>query len=197
LQVVDHEAMRLFAAIVPPESALLEAADLVTSVGGGTPELDPVPVDQMYVPVTHFGNVTLSDSRLLASALRADCATWKPADLRLAGGTALEWRGDRSVWLKVDGDTEELLTIGRGVPHTVQRLGFFVDRRQFRPLLAVGTVTDVTTAPYLEKLVAALEDFVGTTWTLSELSLMRRLPDSGDGESRGFEVYEQLPLGSS
>jgi RNA 2',3'-cyclic 3'-phosphodiesterase len=190
--------MRLFAAIMAPESALLEVSDLVTSVGGSsTPELDAVPVDQMYLPVTHFGNVTLSDSRLLARSLRADCETWQPADLRFAGGTALEWQGDRSVWLKIAGDTEELLTIGRGVPRTVQRLGFFVDRRQFRPLLGVGTVTDVTTAPYLEKLVAALEGFSGLTWTVSELSLMRRLPDSGAGESRGFEVFEQLPLGGS
>ena len=116
----------------------------------------------MYLPLTGFGNVTLGDSVKLAKALRAEVATWAPPRrCAFTGGAALEFPGDESVWAKLDGDVDGLKTIGRGVPQVVQRLGFFVDRRQFRPWLSVGTITDATTAPYLERLVAALDDFRG------------------------------------
>ena len=84
------------------------------------------------------------------------------------------------------------MTIGKGVPLAVQRKGFFVDRRKFRPWLSVGTITETTTAPYLERLVAALDGFRGEPWTVAGVSLMKGLPDA-DGRRR-FEEMEFLPL---
>ena len=118
----------------------------------------------MYLPLTGFGNVTLGDSVHLTKALRTEALTWAPPTMHIAGGTALEFKGDESVWAKLDGDIDALNTIGRGVPQIVQRLGFFVDRRQFRPWLEVGTITDATTAPYLQAVVDALEAFHGRSW---------------------------------
>ncbi|MGH3445323.1 MAG: 2'-5' RNA ligase family protein, partial [Nocardioidaceae bacterium] len=161
--------MRLFAAVLPPASAASELADLVASVPAKGHQLDEVPPDEMHLPITSFGNVALNDSRSLARALQADVATWAPVSLRFAGGAALEWRGDESVWAKLDGDVDGLKIIGHGVPRSVQRLGFFVDRRQFRPWLAVGTITDHTTAPYLQSLVDGLNALEGQTWTLTEV----------------------------
>jgi hypothetical protein len=148
------------------------------------------PVD-MYLPLTGFGNVTLGDSVKLAGVLRAEAATWPRPTLTFAGGAALEFPGDESVWVKIDGDVEALKTIGRGVPQAVQRVGYFVDRRQFRPWLSVGTITDTTTAPYLERLVAALDEFRGEWWTAEAVSLMKWLPDA---EHDGFEEMERMPL---
>jgi 2'-5' RNA ligase len=146
---------------------------------------------QVYLPLTHFGNVTLGDSVQLSNALRAEALTWPRPTLSLAGGTALEFSGDESVWAKIDGDIDALKAIGRGVPQIVQRLGFFVDRRQFRPWLAVATITDSTTAPYLQKVVDALESFEGTPWTVTTVQLMKRLPEeAGDA----FELMEEMPL---
>jgi 2'-5' RNA ligase len=127
----------------------------------------------------------------LSKALRTEAQTWERPTVRLAGGTALEFRGDESVWAKITGDVEPLLTIGRGVPQVVQRLGFFVDRRQFRPWLSVGTITENTTAPYLQAVVDALEGFEGRTWTIDSISLMKRLPEEGQ---HAFEEIEQMPL---
>jgi RNA 2',3'-cyclic 3'-phosphodiesterase len=70
-----------------------------------------------------------------------------------------------------------------------------VDRRQFRPWLPVGTITDSTTAPYLEELVAALEGFEGRPWTQAPLTVMKRLPD-GDPDAP-FKEVEQMPLAAS
>jgi RNA 2',3'-cyclic 3'-phosphodiesterase len=157
-----------------------------------TDELVVPPLERLYLPITHFGNVTLGDSVQLADALRADVAGWRRPEVHFSGGAALEWPGDESVWAKLDGDLDDLTSIGRGVPLVVQRLGFFVDRRKFRPWLSVGTITAGTTAPYLESVVAALDGFRGRTWTVEGVSLMKRLPE-GDGPD-DFEELERMPL---
>lgn len=214
--------MRLFAAIVPPRPVLDEIAEVVGSVGAapvstaaprrgllgrrggthasrgqqsapaGSDELDRVTPAAMYLPITHFGNVTLGDSVQLADALRADVATWSRPEVHFSGGAALEWPGDESVWAKLEGDIDTLRTVGRGVPLVVQRLGFFVDRRKFRPWLSVGTITPATTAPYLEAVVAALDGFRGRDWTVESVSLMKRLPEATGPVD--FEEMERMPL---
>jgi 2'-5' RNA ligase len=208
--------MRLFAAIVPPRAVLDELLEVVRGVrppssapapkrgllsrfGGRTTEVEPVesneltvpPAPQMYLPITGFGHVTLGDSVQLSKALRAEVATWERPTVHIAGGTALEFKGDESVWAKIEGDVDALRTIGRGVPQVVQRLGFFVDRRQFRPWLSVGTITDTTTAPYLQSVVDALEAFRSQSWTIESVSLMRGLPEVGRD---AFEELEAMPL---
>lgn len=186
--------MRLFAGLLPPDEALAELAHVVRSVAPETPELEARAVADMYMPVTQFGNVTLGDARSLESTLRREAAGWAAPKLYFAGGTALEWPGDQSVWAKLGGDVDDLLVIGRGVSNVVRRLGFLVDRRQFRPWLSVGSITDHTTAPYLERLVAALDGFEGQPWRIEHLDVMRRLPVLEDGSDGGFEVVERLPL---
>ena len=213
--------MRLFAAVVPPRGIAEDVARVVRSAKGPAPvpprkrfmlrttgrgahtvgrppnvthvaELDTPPVEAMHLPLAGFGNVTLGDSVKLAKALRTEAATWRRPTLTFAGGAALEFPGDESVWVKVDGDLEGLMTISRSVPLLVQRLGFFVDRRQFRPWLAVGKITAATTAPYLEALVQLLENYRGQEWTIDDLALMRR-PMEPNAEDT-FEEMERIPL---
>ncbi len=156
-----------------------------------THELEAVSADRLYIPLTSFGNVALGDSVKLADALRAECANWSKPELAFTGGTALEFPGDQSVWVKIAGDVDALNAIGRGVPQAVQRLGFFVDRRKFRPWMAIGAITDTTSAAYLERLVAALEELRGEPWVAEGVSLMKWLPDA---DNDGFEEMEHMPL---
>lgn len=186
--------MRLSAAVLPPESACQELADLVRSVGPGTPELEPVYSAAMNIPITNFGNVALRDSVMLRQTIQRVASTWRSPKLRFSGGTALEWPGDDCVWAKLDGDVDGLREIARGVPTAVRPLGFLVDRRTFRPWLSVGSITDHTTAPYLQRLVDALDDFQGELWTLAELSLLQRRPADDDEEPDITEVIERYPL---
>jgi 2'-5' RNA ligase len=146
----------------------------------------------MHIPITHFGNVTLGDSMKLADALRAKAGTWSRPVVRFAGAAALEFPGDESVWATLAGDVEGLKVVGRGVPEVVKRLGFFVDRRVFRPWLSVGTITDDTTAPYLERLVAAIEGLEGRSWTVDAVWLMRRPAEAVSSDA--FEEMERMPL---
>lgn len=186
--------MRLFAALVPPDAALAELMDTVRSVDPTMRELDPTPADRLRIPVTGFGNVAQRDAETLLTALRHAAAEWPRPEVRFAGSAALEFPGDTSVWARMDGDVDGLETVGRGVPPAVQRIGFLVDRRQFRSWLAVGEINDRTTAPYLERLVGALDDFKGQPWTLEQLTIMRRVPTESSGEADEV-VHEQIPLG--
>ena len=188
--------MRLFAAVLPPRPAVLELADVVASVAPRTAELTAVPADAMMLPITNFGNVAQRDAVLLLEELQQEASRWSRGVLKFTGGTALEWRGDENVWAKIGGELDALTNVGRGVPPVVQRLGFFVDRRAFRPWLAVGSITDHTTAPYLEKLVGALDAFEGQPWPLDEVCVMRRLPANPDGTSGGVEIVQALRLGA-
>jgi hypothetical protein len=126
--------------------------------------LDHVPVADMQLPITGFGNLTMHDARRVVDSLREAAADWPASTVRFAGGTALDFPGDWSVWAKLDGDVDELGVAARGVPQSVERLGFFVDRRMFRPMLSVATVTTATTGPYLQEVVDALEAFRGDEW---------------------------------
>jgi 2'-5' RNA ligase len=186
--------MRFSAAVIPPQSALDELADVVHSVGGATHELDAVSPLSMRVPITSFGNVAQREAVALRDALRREAAQWPQPRLRFAGGTALEWPGDESVWARLDGDVDQLTAIGRGVPTVVRPLGFFVDRRQFRPWLAVGQITASTTAPYLQRLVDALDELKGQLWTLTELCLLHRLPKGADEAEDRVEIFDRFPL---
>jgi hypothetical protein len=146
----------------------------------------------MRIPVTSFGNVTQSDSLLLLDSLRKATSGWVQPKLRFHGSAALEWEGDRSVWAKVGGDVDELMTIGRGVPIAIAPLGFLVDRRKFRSWLEVGTITEVTTLPYLEKLTSALDAFEGSAWTLETLTVFKKVPADGTGIDE--VVLAEVPL---
>lgn len=168
--------MRLFAAIVPPTEAVTRLHAVVESVAGGTGEFDVTALMDMRIPVTYFGNVTQRDCDQMVNALRREAVGWLAPKISFAGGAALEFEGDYSVWSRIEGDLDALLTVGRGVPGAVKRLGFLVDRRKFRPWLAVGTITGTTSAPLLERLVAALDDFRGEVWSQDTLSIIRRVP---------------------
>lgn len=186
--------MRLLAALVPPEAVLTELMDTVRSVDPSLRELNVTPANRLRIPVTGFGNVAQGDAETLLTALRRKASEWPRPELRFAGSAALEFPGDVSVWSRVDGDVDGLEAIGRGVPPAVQRIGFLVDRRQFRPWLAVGDINDHTTAPYLEKLVGALDDFKGQLWTLEQLTIIRRVPTDAAGDVDEV-VHEEIPLG--
>lgn len=189
--------MRLHAGLVPPQEILDELEAVVRSAAGRADEIDPVPAPSLHIPLALFGNVAQGDAVALGNALLKEAATWAPAELRFAGGTALEWPGDESIWAKLDGDLEQLGSIARGVHQVVQRLGFFVDRRKFRTWMSVGKITGSTTPAYLNGLVDALEAYRGSSWSIQEICLLHTRRTTDDTESTYLEVHQRIPLGGS
>lgn len=155
------------------------------------PELDFVPVAMMCLPIAGFGNVTSDDASKLADCLRGAAAAWACPTVCLAGGGALEFAEDRSIWARLDGDIDGLLAVASGVVQSVASRGFFVDRRKFRPWLSVATITDTTTPAHLERVVAALDAFRGEPWTVEWVSVTK--PSFDHGPDGPPEVY-RIPL---
>jgi 2'-5' RNA ligase len=210
--------MLVHGAIIPPRSVLEAVAAVVRSVPepveaaasasargvlgrfgrrkeeASEPEgptmLEQVPFERMHFPITGFGNLTTGDSRRLLGAISKAAADWAAPTVRLAGGTALDFPGDWSVWARAEGDVDALGAVARGVTQSVQALGFFVDRRQFRPMLSVATVTPATTGPFLESVVNALATFRSEDWTAA-ISLTTE--SFVDGRSQMVE-FERIPL---
>jgi 2'-5' RNA ligase len=157
-------------------------------------ELDHLPTGRMLLPLANFGNVTVADAGRISRALRDAATTLAAPTLYLAGSAALEFPGDLSVWARVNGDTDALKLIAPAITRSVEHLGFFVDRRLFRSMLAVATVTDTTSVEVLQQVVDALDAFRGDPWTVGHVSLMvRRL----DHDPPDWEEIEQIPLASA
>lgn len=154
------------------------------------PQLDLVPVDDLSIRIAGFGFVTAGDTIRLTAALKTAAAEIARPTVHFAGGAELELDGDRYVWVRIAGDLDALKDAARGIITVVEPLGFFVDRRMFRPLLAVATINDTTTAPYLRAVLDALDAFSGRDWELDHVQLMRL--NYGTGPKA--QELERLPL---
>ncbi|WP_121255607.1 2'-5' RNA ligase family protein [Nocardioides ferulae] len=139
------------------------------------PQLDLVPADQLHLPLSSFGNLTTSEVDRLCRAITELAEGLAGVEVRIAGAMALEFPGDRAVWVSFDGDVDGLRAVFGGINQGVERLGFFLDRRTFRPWVPVGTINDATTAPYLEDVVAAIEGLRGQVWQVDAVSVMKRV----------------------
>ena len=154
-------------------------------------QLEHVSPSRMQLPIATFGNVAVSDVSRLVEAIRGVAATLTPPRLHLAGSAALEFPGDTSVWAKVNGDLDTLRVIPPGITRIVEPLGFFVDRRQFRPMLSVATINDATSIEVLQQVVDALDAFEGEPWTVGHVSVRKKRLDL---DPPGSEEIASLPL---
>jgi 2'-5' RNA ligase len=157
---------------------------------GDSSRLDVIPAGDLSIPVAGFGFVTGGDTLRLTAALKAAAAEIARPTVHFAGGAALEFDGDLNVWVRIAGDINGLREAARGITKVVEPLGFYVDRRKFRPLMAVGTVNDATSAPYLQGFIDALDAFSGQEWELDHVHLMRLSYVAGQQD----EVVDRLPL---
>jgi 2'-5' RNA ligase len=175
-----------------PRRGLLRrrAAEVVVPVG--PPILVDLPVESLRLPITSFGNLIANDARRLVGELSDAAAGWDRPTVHFTGGSALESPGDRAVWALLDGDIVSLAEIAQGVTSCVERLGLFVDRRIFRPMIAVATVTESTTGPDLEAVVSALQELHGQPWQVDAVVLT--VDPTGTGSA---QEYQRIPIGST
>ncbi len=97
------------------------------------------------------------------------------------------------MWVGLGGDLDELSTMVRDVARVAQGLHLFVDRRQFRTELRLGTINASTTEAYLEQLLAALDSYESSSWWQATLSLLTPI-DLGPDKAP-YRIYQELKLG--
>jgi hypothetical protein len=155
----------------------------------GGPMLDVAPADRIVLPITDFGYVTSADSRRLGDAVERACAELpRGPSIRVGGGAALIDQDDRSVWAELaadDDDLDALRAIARSVVSAVEPLGFFCDRRQYRPRFAVATINDATTVEHLEQVLTALSAYRSEPWRIAEVAILQR----------GAGIWRTVPVG--
>ncbi len=196
--------MYLSAALLPPLAQREEVAQLLADIGGrmGEPAVEsrrrwgrsrpssspavgapaalaPLPVGLMAVHVTKFGYVEPEAGTRLRTTLERDALGWTAPTVHVTG--ELRTHGsDERLHLALDGDVDGLHAVFREITDSAKRAGFMLDRRSFRPLLPVADLDDGVSDEALATLVAGLEDFVGTPWTVDVVTLARLGFGSGD-----------------
>ncbi|WP_107767779.1 2'-5' RNA ligase family protein [Nocardioides terrigena] len=157
---------------------------------GGT--LTPLPVGLMAVHVTKFGYVEPEAGTRLRTTLERDALGWTAPTVHVTGELSTHGSDER-LHLALGGDVDGLRGVFREITDSAKRAGFMLDRRSFRPLLPVADLDDGVSDEALATLVAGLEDFVGTPWSVEVVTLARLGFGSGD------ELTEvaTIPIGAS
>jgi 2'-5' RNA ligase len=134
--------------------------------------------DRMLIPVTDFGWLTPDDARRVVDVLTEVCAALPPAPtIRVQGGSALVDPDDRAVWADLVGTDDELTAmreISQALVSGIEPLGYYRDRRQFKPRFPMATITDATTVEHLERVLATLALYRSAPWQVSEITIFQR-----------------------
>ncbi len=187
--------MRLFAAALPPESAVEELAARVRRLRQlpGADRLRWTGRAGWHFTLAFYGEVPDAVLPELRERLARAARRYEPIPLRLKGGGRF---ADRVVWAGADGDLPALRKLADSASAAARRAGVEMSgHRAYTPHLTVarnrGGALD------LDPFVEALTDFEGGAWTVRELALVRsRLPAGGvPGEQPRYETVAAWPLG--
>ncbi|MGW2224338.1 RNA 2',3'-cyclic phosphodiesterase [Streptomyces formicae] len=188
--------MRLFAAVLPPDSATSElalAADKLKELPGAD-RLRWTGRAGWHFTLAFLGEVPDSTLPDLTARLERAAHRTPPFPLALRGGGHF---GERALWAGAAGDVAALRLLAARADAAARKAGLVMEEhRRYRPHLTLARAkgeTDLT--PYVD----ALAPFDGTAWTVAELTLVRsNLPVSGvPGERPRYEAVGRWPLGGA
>jgi 2'-5' RNA ligase len=175
--------MRLFVAITPPRSVLLEvraAVDTVirTSNGvGSNSHLRWTRPDTWHITLAFYGEVGEDKLTDLTERLGRVAARTTPMELSLAGAGRF---GPRVVWFGVQGQCDRLGRLAEAAGSAARRSHIRVEERPYRPHLTLARVAGVPrgtsgedqTGPVdLTPLVDRLKGFRSPGWLAGEMEL--------------------------
>ncbi|MEV0258404.1 RNA 2',3'-cyclic phosphodiesterase [Streptomyces sp. NPDC050732] len=187
--------MRLFAAVLPPDSA---TAELAAATGAlrelpGADRLRWTAPDGWHFTLAFMAEVDEATVPDLTTRLERAAHRTPPFSLALRGGGHF---GDRALWAGATGDVAALRLLAARADAAARKAGVPMEEqhRHYRPHLTVARGRGETAlGPYAD----ALGSFEGTAWTVRELTLVRsNLPRSGvPGERPRYEAVGRWILG--
>jgi len=187
--------MRLFAAVVPPGSALSELEPAVRGLEGmpGAERLRWTGRPGWHFTLAFYGEVAEDVVPDLSERLARAARRTEPFRLALNGGGRF---GDRTLWVGASGDVGVMQLLADRAESAARKAGVEMEEhRPYRPHLTLARSRhSADFRPY----VAALAGFAGREWTVGELCLVRsRLPGAGvPGEQPRYETVERWGLGA-
>jgi 2'-5' RNA ligase len=188
--------MRLFAAVLPPETALAELANEVKALRRlpGADRLRWMGGVGWHFTLAFYGEVEERLLPELEERLARAAARREPFELRLSRGGRF---AHRVVWVGAEGDCAAMSRLADSAAAAARRVGLSMEEhRSYTPHVTIArNRADQDLRPY----VAALADFESSPWTVEELCLVRsNLPGGGEaGQQPRYETVAAWPLGTA
>lgn len=182
--------MRLFVAITPPRTVLLEVRAAVDAVIrsngiGSDPLLRWTRPETWHITLAFYGDV--ADEKLggLADRLGRVAARTTPMELSLAGAGRF---GPRAVWFGVRGQHERLGRLAETAGSAARRCHIKVEERPYRPHLTLARVGGVPRGTAnagdgpvdLAQLVEKLKPFRSPGWLAGDIELFNVIDAVGE-----------------
>jgi 2'-5' RNA ligase len=182
--------MRMFAAIVPPASALghlAGALEMVAPQLGGGARGPWTPQQNWHVTLAFYGEVPESRLGELCDLAREAAENVAPFELELAGAGTYHGKVG---WVGVSGGEQQIAALRRALAR--ERLGLGRDGESHRSHL---TVSYAVREAGLADAMRALTVYRGPAWTAGSVALVRSdLGQGPGGRSRYTKLYE-APFG--
>lgn len=174
--------VRLFAAVLPPDTALAELGRAVDALPAGDGIRWTEPAGR-HLTLAFYGDVPEDAVPELNRRLARAAAHTEAFTVALGGGGHF---GGRALWTGVSGDVGALRRVAERAEAAGRKSGLPGEHRHYRPHLTLARSREPRDlGPY----VSALDAFAGTPWTVTGLTLVRSLlPRSGvPGERPRYE----------
>lgn len=180
--------MRLFVAVVPPESALEDLADFLEPRQEAGTELRWTDPNQWHLTLSFMGEVPERTVEPLVERLAARTTRFAAETVRISGAGAFPnpYRA-RVLWAGVHEEAEGgLRSLATGIRHACSAAGAAPEGGKFHPHITLARLRRPVEAT---RWIRALEGYAGPSWTASEVTLIA----SHLGEGRGNRPrYEEI-----
>jgi RNA 2',3'-cyclic 3'-phosphodiesterase len=185
--------MRMFVAVVPPESALEDLEEFLAPRREAGPELRWTVVDQWHLTLAFMAEVGPTRVDDLVERLGRAAARRTPFEVRLAGGGAFPNPARAKVLyagVRTDG-AEELRRLAVGARAAAGKAGADVDGGRFHAHLTLarsGRPFEAT------KWLRILEAYDGPTWQADTIALIQSHLGEGPRKRPRYEVLETFAM---
>lgn len=187
----------MFAALVPPESALEDLGEFLRPRQEAESGFRWTVPDQWHVTLAFMPRVVDRSLDDLLARLERAARRRTSFSVSIAGGGAFPNAGRAKVlYAGLDvGDAEELRRLATGARAAANKAGAEVEGgARFHPhvtLARIGRPLDVT------RWIRVLDAYRGPTWDATEVSLVESHLGEGPRRRPRYEVIESFPLGSA
>lgn len=171
----DEKSIRAFLAVDPPQEVLNEIVriqDRLKKVVHG--DIRWVRSGGIHLTLKFFGNISESDSANIFRVIKNNIVNIKPFTLNTRRvGAFPDVKRPRVLWLGMDGDTDILISLQRGIDGGLQDCGFKKEDRPFRPHLTLARIKEPKGLIGLAKIIEKSEDYTAGSFIVGGLNLFK------------------------